>query len=326
MKNLLTFFLLFWMVSVFGQVPQIMLHSPVSGTVTPYGLDFATALSDATFGDTLYLPGGTIGGNHTINVRVHIIGAGFHPDSTSATLPTTMGAITFDGLSEKSSISGVYLAGLTIRADSDSMLVTRNYLGGSCSIAGTGTKVIDNVVPEATGSGSGNWFQSNVIRNGGINDKISATDCYFYNNLFLCDSRNIRGSILKNNIISVGLNGFTGCHFEKNLFDTYIGLPGSNNVNGGDEADQYFPHAFNAVMVDLSTNYYTADYHINPNYPGVATFLGDDGTHVGIYGGSRPSKVGWMPTNPHIFFKEIADELNPDGTLPVKVKVSGQGY
>lgn len=45
---------------------------------------------------------------------------------------------------------------------------------------------------------------------------------------------------------------------------------------------------------------------------------------MGIYGGSTPWKEGAIPSNPHIFFKNISNATDGSGNLPVQIKVSAQ--
>lgn len=52
------------------------------------------------------------------------------------------------------------------------------------------------------------------------------------------------------------------------------------------------------------------------------TYVGTDGTQVGIYGGATPFSD--VPSNPQIVSKEIAAESDANGKLSVKIKVEAQ--
>ena len=64
---------------------------------------------------------------------------------------------------------------------------------------------------------------------------------------------------------------------------------------------------------------YTNNYHLKPTCPGVGA--GTDGTDLGIYGTNNPTPEGWIPSNPHIYFKQVDSETGPDGKLHIQVGV-----
>ena len=64
---------------------------------------------------------------------------------------------------------------------------------------------------------------------------------------------------------------------------------------------------------------YLDNFHLKSECPGVGA--GTDGTDLGIYGSSSPTSEGWIPSNPHIYFKQINTQTNSSGTLPVQIKV-----
>lgn len=321
----------------FAQTPQVMRHRFLTGEVQAFSMSsWAGVISGAQPGDTIYLPGGTMNLGSVLNIpnRVHVFGAGHHPDSTLAAAPsvinfTNSGIATININGEKSTLTGIHFSSnLSLAINADSVEVTRcNFWQISMGSTTTGCKIVDNIFRTGgsnnylDGNGStGHLIKSNLL----LGTTREFNNCFFYNNVIRGRSSIVQ-SMLRNNCISGNTGGFSNCFFVKNLFELEISLP-DLGFNDGDTDDQYFPHLFSQLFLDYQVNDpYASDYHINPVYPGAATFLGDDGTTVGIYGGSCPSKVGWLPTNPHIFFKDIATELNPDGTLPVQVSVSAQG-
>lgn len=82
--------------------------------------------------------------------------------------------------------------------------------------------------------------------------------------------------------------------------------------------------AFTNTFVSATTTAYyeELDYSIKTTSP--AKNGGDDGTDIGIYGGTTPWKNGAIPSNPRIFFKNIANTTDVNGNLPVQIKVSAQ--
>jgi len=67
---------------------------------------------------------------------------------------------------------------------------------------------------------------------------------------------------------------------------------------------------------------YNHNYALKPTAPGKNA--GDDGTDVGIYGSTNPYKTSALPSNPHISFKDIPASTLPNGTIPLKIRVTAQ--
>lgn len=63
-----------------------------------------------------------------------------------------------------------------------------------------------------------------------------------------------------------------------------------------------------------------ADFHLN----NPASYLGTDGTQIGLFGGSKPFKQGGLPENPHIRYKNIAPQTDNNGLLSIDIKVGAQ--
>ena len=82
-------------------------------------------MSSMQDGDTLYLPPKPIDASLTINKRVAIIGAGYHPDSSAVTgITKVTGEVVFAKKSKGSSMTGVRTEGRVLVQDS-SITVTR---------------------------------------------------------------------------------------------------------------------------------------------------------------------------------------------------------
>jgi len=88
---------------------------------------------------------------------------------------------------------------------------------------------------------------------------------------------------------------------------------GNNNYSSS-QADTLFVNSPNASSFDYQYN-----YHLKPNSPYLSA--GSDGTEIGIYGGNSPYREGAVPSNPHIYFKQVSTQTNSNGQLPVQFKV-----
>jgi len=64
------------------------------------------------------------------------------------------------------------------------------------------------------------------------------------------------------------------------------------------------------------------DLHLQATSVGVG--MATDGTDVGIYGTNAPFKPGAVPYNPHFRSATIAPATNPNGDLPVNIRVAAQ--
>jgi len=88
-------------------------------------------------------------------------------------------------------------------------------------------------------------------------------------------------------------------------------------VNSGNIKTDYETLFCKSIEFDYSDD---ETYELTPEAR--ATFLGTDGTQVGIYGGENPFTD--IPTNPQITQKDIATKSTPDGKLNVSIKVEAQ--
>jgi hypothetical protein len=70
------------------------------------------------------------------------------------------------------------------------------------------------------------------------------------------------------------------------------------------------------------TYQFSDDLHLLPGSPGVNA--GNDGNDIGLFGTSAPYKEGNIPYNPHFRSAVIAPATNPNGDLPVNIRVAAQ--
>lgn len=77
----------------------------------------------------------------------------------------------------------------------------------------------------------------------------------------------------------------------------------------------------NTTLSDLNVLFINdGSYHLTEE--AAATYLGNDSTQVGIYGGETPFTD--VPTNPQITFKNISARSNANGKISVRVTVEAQ--
>jgi hypothetical protein len=304
----------------------------------------AEAVSSAQAGDTLYLSGGNFSANGiNFNKPIHLVGAGYDQDSTSATGSTYLGGMLFlQTLSSGCSLEGIYFIN-GISSDESSILsnirivrchipslvfsgTTSNIVISHCVIAGfrggnnsMTNNTIENCIVYASGLNGfneGNIFNNNVFVAHPTNGfSVSAvSSCIFRNNLFMGELVNANNQSIKNNL------------FENNItthssdFCSVFGQ-GSNICS-----NNIFDVAENSLFENFSSysfsEYFEQDFHLLPG--SVAIAAGVNGSDCGIYGGENPFKEGGVPFNPHIQMKDIANETDSEGNLPVVIKVASQ--
>ncbi len=335
-KQLLMIALLSNTFALFSQ-QKVALHS--NGVTTIFGgaNPFTDAYSAATNGDTLYLPGGNLPYPTAINKGLVIIGAGYHPDSTTTTMPTILsGDLTISQDADKLHLEGFLLTGsisFTTNHKVDSVVIKRCKFtsltyNGNRTNASVKNEIIECVITgnidfsNLKTSLMSNCIINGVIANGldmGISNNLilyNIASALYYHGAFL----NFDASFINNNIIfrtyptvqyQSELNTFT-----KNIF-AVTPLVGSNSF-----IDNYNDVDFSTLLINQSgtTFDYAHDYHLqNPT-----SYLGTDGTQVGIYGGMFPFKVGSVPVNPHFQFKNIAPATDVNGDLNIQIQVEAQ--
>lgn len=352
MKRIITLLLCINCYVLYSQTPQF-------AVVRPDGTSFICPSWDSAYnksldGDYIYLPGIGISNTVTINKRIYIIGAGHHPDSTIATNPTIINSdLKILKAANGGSIEGIKVTGSVYFGNSalDSRVINYsikrsifniivfNYTTSSTYNDSLPTNIFlaDNIIGDINGQSSSS---QNLIRNIFIGQVKDIKSSAFKNNIFLREyppqiggpfpMTNVILSTFENNIFlnydpnsapGVGLTGNCLNTYRNNLkylianWDASIACPPlsqSNNLSVPNISD---------IFVNYSTQgfSYSNNYHLKPTCPGINA--GTDGTDVGIYGTLQPVSEGWLPSNPHIYFKQIAPQTNSNGSLPVQIKV-----
>ncbi len=341
LQSLIIIVLLFGTGVLFAQ-QKVALHSNGTTTIFAGANPFTDAYNTAVDGDTLYLPGGTIPYPSPIDKGLVIIGAGHYPDSTLATGKT----ILTGNLGVSQNADKLWLEGIVVTGDIsfvsnhkiDSVTITHCKFVNIVYAGNGGTPCVDNNIFENVITGGVNFGNatSSMLSNNIIGGQISfASNIGISNNILLNNPsttafysatfRSVNVCFISNNVVFRNHGGGSNVNFDCNL-NTF-----SNNIftlvpdiGTNTFTDNYNSIDISTVFVSQSGNVfdYTHDYHlVNPT-----TYLGIDGTQVGIYGGMFPYKDGAVPHNPHIQLKNIAPITDENGKLNIQIQVEAQDY
>lgn len=348
-KTLFTICLIATGTLAFGQLPRIVLQPDGGGSPQVF-LNFDDAISAAEANDRIYLSGGGFQSTEqiTIDFPVHLIGAGFHPDSTVVTNSTTL--TTSDPIIITNGASNSTFTG--IKFDSQS---SNNFNFGTDDSDDDPTGIyfercefLDGVRLTAVSfndpSSSESIFNECVFRGsilGAENTTLSLTKCVFDGG---SDVNSIDGGgLVVDHCVFFGNANITnsiGCTVRNSIFASQT-IPPLYQCNGGSiqnsmtSSGAWFGNSSGTVsdsfigapnpFVDEGNNAY--EYTDNLQISGgVAAGGALDGTDMGLYGSSAPAKLGAVPYNPHFIDVEIAPSTDGDGNLPVSIKVQAQTY
>jgi hypothetical protein len=306
-----------------------------NGTTTIFdgATHFTDAYNAANNGDTIYLPGGLITSVPTVNKKLIIFGAGFHPDSTSATLQTSIASLLFQENADSSYVTGINFTDNLSTSTNHSvnyLTVTRCSFfdftfNGNQTNPCTNVTLKENIIKgDLTLSNAQYCTVSNNISEGRIINGLynAILNNIFLNNGYYSTISNVDNSMLSNNVffkISGAqniTNNTDNSTFSNNIFRE-TPIVGTNTF-----IDNFYNVDITTVFVNQSGNLFdfTHDYHlVNP-----ATYQGSDNTNIGIYGGLFPYKDGTLPQNPHIRSKNIATQTDNNGDLNIQINVAAQ--
>ncbi len=294
------------------------------------------ALDAAADGDTVYLPGGGFP-EFTLTKSLHIVGVGYHPDSTMATGASIVPQIFIENIYTNASITGIRVGNIglgkpsLVSVEINDLEISRCY--------------IDAVGRYSQLTLKGLVFKNNVVASPSA-ASISLSDgnlerLLFVNNIFVSNFRTKNAEVFNNIFLYASSSPIevSNCKFVNNVFYGYSDLfnpclaPNSffyNNLNNGingastgcgtQGSNNYLNTPPTFVNYSGSGFSFTNDFHLTTNY------LGTDGTPVGIYGGLYPWKAGGVPYTPHIQTKTIAPTTNAQGSLNVQIRVAAQDH
>lgn len=287
----------------------------VSGSTTKMCQTLADAISAASNGSVIYLPGGgfQIADETKITKQVTIIGIGHESQSENADGNTVIsGNLFFNDGSSGSAVMGCYISGnVNIGADEKSVnnilirycnlnaftvksdlcsgtVINQNYIRASSDGGSAAVEVTNNIMTRLTNVSGG------IIRN-----NILPTDWSSSENLV-----SIKNSTISENVIYDGVESISQCVGSNNL---YWGSPyfGDNNVVvSSDQWKVLFVK--NAGITPASDFHFTDDFQKYSN--------------IGIYGGTGFKDSGMAPV-PYVVLKDIPEQTDASGKLNIRIRV-----
>lgn len=315
---------------VFSQTPQFAVVRPDGTTYMCTTWD--SAYNKALDGDIIYLPGTTIlsSGSITIDKQLTLIGAGHYPDSTLATSKTLF--VNSIILKKRVSFEGFEV--LTNINSGDSACSQSSFTRIKCSafsFQNSGGHFINGCVFSTMSGVAGGciYSRNNIIQNSICTNYLQGIilsefrNCLFFygSNPFNVEGVNFYNCLFRNGGFSLGSLG-GGCSFgiscnSYNSVFSQPNLPFNSATSSGNFLNVTDANLFENLPNSGFSYYY--NYHLKSG----SSYLtaGTDGTQVGIYGGNFPYKEGAVPSNPHIYFKQIDPQTGSDGKLKVQVKV-----
>jgi len=335
-------------ISIYGvaQTPQFAVVRPDGTTYICPSWD--SAYNKSQDGDNVYLPGvgltSAITNGITINKRLFLYGTGHHPDSSATTGKT----IILGGFSIQSGASGGSIEGVNITGGIGFHFTGKRlngFLIKRCRIPTIQIEpsnnppldsfptnilvtecIVSTIYCSLATSGS-QAFTKNLI----LGQMLNPNNCTVKNNAFLFSGSISLGTPFNNstfeNNIFLQANPIQGSSCNNNYYNN-LKLNGNSFLNGctsnsGIETGTMSVTYISDIFVSYnpaSPNFpYSDDYHLKPGCVGINA--GSDGTDVGIYGTVTPTSLGWVPSNPHIYFKQVSDQTNNNGQLQVQFKI-----
>jgi hypothetical protein len=336
---ILTMFLMSTIFTVNAQ-RVVALHSSSGVTVFSSINPFIDAYNAAQAGDTLYLPGGAFAAPSLIDKQLYIYGAGFHPDSTVATNPTLItGNFTLGENSDYLMVEGVQFAnailtnnnvsasfvsfkrcringGINFQGDGSTNLSINNafteciLIGDLSFVNVTNSGIMNCIIQNRILSSKSNVFKNCIfLYNNGIGDGVMHSPYYneFSNNIFIIANPayliyNVNDGNIHNNNLFVGATPNYGANSIV-----------SGNYTGVSLTSIFVSHSGYAFA-------YSSDFHLQSP----TTYMGNDASQIGVYGGYFPFKAGAVPSNPHISTKIIAPQTTVNGDLQIQIQVEAQ--
>ncbi|MDD2635776.1 MAG: hypothetical protein PHW82_09785 [Bacteroidales bacterium] len=349
MKKTIFYFALLLSVNCIIAQSVIVLHSTDTTAVFTGNTAFNDAYTLAENGDTLYLSGGAFTISSDIEKGLKIFGAGVHPDSTSATYITQISGI----VNIKNGADGLYFEGIEFSHN-----VQENFSQVVNNVSFVRCKFNQHLDFGSSGTPSTlrtsysfiqcvfmsfltlDGVTNSIITNSIFNQKISLSHSNTFNNCsFLYTATN--SSTSNRLIYNSNTNIISNCIFHSSsaisLYYNYIIDGASNTIHNcifehtdpilGStpiETNNYKGIDLSTVFIELPSNSFSFDDNYHLSTSAEASYLGNEGTQVGVYGGLFPLKEGFVPQNPHISAKTISSGTDENGLLNVEIEVNAQ--
>ena len=335
---------------VHAQQPRIVVQHAGNAQVFT---DLVEAITAAENNADLYLSGGTFiaPDGFALDKTLHFIGAGMHTDSTAATGATILAT----------SSSGYFR--LTSGANGSSFTGVQFNTPTSNTCFGLGTGAGDQNVVSVEFLRCVFWQRVALGAVDPAASSSAFTECIFHDILYGYDATALftrcifdyqagtgaeitgfgTGGLTMLNCVCLGTRvgnsggaNVSNCVFTRTSapFWQSGGMTMTNNLlvsdalvsnmTGFTESGNILNvPAASIFMSEADTDYqFSDDLHLQSTCPGVGG--GTDGTDIGIYGTTSPSKEGAMPHTPYFRKVGIAPGTDANGNLPVSVRVAAQ--
>ena len=302
-----------------------------NGTVSAFYRTIAlkSAVTAAVAGDTIYLAAGTytspdtikkalvIRGTNIINGYPTIISGDLTLDMSDSTATMSLEGLYFNNnLNLKGTLQSLEITKCRLYRSVPSSIVYYNYILISQSLIkdyldfnfNTSRKVIGNVT-----------LHSCVIGSGSSYDGVSAS-ADSPTQLNNCIVRATSSSSSSNS--GREYRNFTNCiiygsssYYNMNAnYCAFVGGTGSGNVR-----NSWNNVSYATLFTDFTGTYSdTLTYTLTPSAQ--TTYIGFNGTQIGIYGGQLPYNPA--PNYPQISTLRVAEQSDEDGTLQVEIQLS----
>jgi hypothetical protein len=300
---------------------------------------FIEAYNASIEGDTIILSAGAFNAPTSLEKRLTVYGSGHYPDSTGLTRTVVMNAFTINAGADSLYIEGLFINNdinfqgdadinyvkiIRCRCESINFNTSGDHAKGYCS------------VEECVVGGAINFALNGehlLIRHCLIDSHIRDinSNATIDGNVFLHETNNnlmnIHLSTIQNNIFlntELSVMGWDG-EMTYNAYYNNIFVVGADQIGWGTGAygaNNYFGVAQSDIFVSQSGVCF--DYNQNYHLKNPETYLGTDGTQVGLYGGPVPFKEYGMPSTPQITRKSVASQTDNSGNLNVNFTIKAQ--
>ena len=312
-----------------------------------YGADaLKNALDAANNGDLITLSAGTFNAYLNITKAVKIQGAGYVTDAESGRYPSVLnGGITLqlpDG-NEGLLIEGIKVNTINVDGNLSNAILRKCQLDGYLDLYyynhDTHGHIINCIIDQCRiraslmlDSESENlYIRNSIIQSLSPNTNQSSASILIENCIITQDATQDVPALFRNCIIG-GVCNSNFCSTQNGSISSNsaaynnVFLRGSNAKYSQVESGSIQSDSNTLFGKDIFSDYGDEGYNDNETYEltpnAKATFLGTDGTQVGIYGGDNPFSS--VPTNPQVTQKNIATKSTLDGKLNVSIKVEAQ--
>lgn len=337
-KTLLLFAAICCMALTYAQAPIAMLQHGTN--LTPfYGNDaMINAYNAAQDEDVIILSPGVFNACN-INKAITVRGAGMMSDSATGTTRTLInGDFVIELFDSTKSVSfeGLYFNGTVFMDTTWNPQFSKCYINGLADVTYSNSRIYNcNIVHCIIPAIDADKFQNAHFYNSVVCDPNYYTtftdgECVFDHCIIKANCNNYWGSsaisrIYSTNSILMPRDTSKTTDPENTCIHHQYGIgithPANNFFHpaGAAEANHLYNFSdFNQVFVgfDFDVTIY-ADYHLLPSV--AATYLGSDGTQIGIYGGAMPFDPRIL--NPNIGHITVGGQTNDQGQLPVTIEV-----